>query len=231
MMNKPTVFIVDSDTEYCQYIARQLAGHNLYCKTFSNASSFLEQYSIYQIGCLLSDLKLPGISGLKLQQTLCRNPNHLPIVFATQNADIRTAVIAIQQGAHNFLEKPIDAGELAAILHEALDIDRINHRRREQQATIRARLDNLTRREREVLTLIVDKNTNRSIAEQLGVSIKTIEFHRSRVMQKMHADSLLDLVEMIRVDSHYLPAESLSALKSSCEADTIKSTAMPTAYA
>ncbi|HHJ19121.1 MAG TPA: response regulator transcription factor [Gammaproteobacteria bacterium] len=198
MMHKPTVFVVDDDSAVLDSLRWLLESVNLNVETYDSAEAFLQNYSIYRIGCLVADIRMPGMSGLQLQQKLKAHKYALPIIFVTGHGDIPMAVRAMKYGAADFIEKPFNDQDLLDRTQAALEKDKINHQYRKRYETIRARMANLTRRERQVLDLVVHQNANKKIAGDLGVSIKTIEFHRARVMEKMHADSLLDLAEMAR---------------------------------
>ncbi len=197
-MNAPTVFVVDNNPEVCSTIRQQIESLYLPVETFLSGNAFLAEYSIYRVGCLLVDLHMPGMDGLELQRRLNECKYRLPIIFMTSRGDIRSAVRAIKGGAMDYLEKPLSIEQLEPMLQNALKLDQKRQQARLKSAAIKARVDNLTPRERQVLNLVVHQQTNKNIARNLGVSIKTVEFHRSRVMQKMHAHSLLELAEMVR---------------------------------
>ncbi len=207
-MNEPTVFIVDNNPDICQAISETVESIPLPTESFSSANAFLEHYSIYRVGCLLLDVHMPEMDGLQLQRHLNQYKYRLPIIFMTSRGDIRTAVTAMKHGAMDYLEKPLQPDQISNLLKQAVDIDRKRQQLRLEHAAIQARVNNLTPREREVLDLVIHENTNRKIADYLGVSIKTVEFHRSRVMQKMHAHSLLELAEMVKKNDASEPADT-----------------------
>jgi RNA polymerase sigma factor (sigma-70 family) len=196
-MLPPTVFIVDDDQAVRDSLQFLLESEDLRVETFESAELFLERYSIYQVGCLLLDIRMPGMSGLELQKELSKNNFALPIIIISGHGDIPVTVRAMRRGAMDFIEKPFNNDELLTRVKDALERDIDNQQKRMQNDAIRARLENLTPRERQVMKLVVKDNPNKFIASELGVTIKTIEFHRARVMEKMHADSLLHLVEMV----------------------------------
>ena len=138
------------------------------------------------------------MSGLQLQQSLTKQKYALPIIFITGHGDIPMAVRAMQAGAMYFLEKPFEDQVLLDYVHEALVLDNDNQQARIRLAMIQARIANLTEREREVMELVIANHSNKEVASKLGVSIKTVEFHRSHMMEKMHATSLIELVSMAR---------------------------------
>ncbi|OQX12851.1 MAG: DNA-binding response regulator, partial [Thiothrix lacustris] len=166
--------------------------------TFDSAEAFLKFYTMHMVGCLVLDVRMPGMSGLQLQQHLTKQQYALPIIFITGHGDIPMAVRAMQAGAKYFLEKPFEDQLLLDYVNEALALDKENQQARLRLTTIRARIANLTDRETEVMDLVIHNHSNKEIAEKLGVSIKTVEFHRSHMMDKMHASSLIDLPNMVR---------------------------------
>ncbi|MFN3785714.1 MAG: response regulator transcription factor [Thiothrix sp.] len=198
MNYQPTVFIVDDDPAVRDSLRWLLESMRLNVATFGSAESFIKFYNMHMIGCLILDVRMPGMSGLQLQQLLTKQKHSLPIIFITGHGDIPMAVRAMQAGAMYFLEKPFDDQILLDYVHEALAIDTTNQQARIRLATLQARIANLTEREREVMQLVIDNFSNKEIAVKLGVSIKTVEFHRSHMMEKMHATSLIELVTMAR---------------------------------
>ena len=194
----PAVFIVDDDPAVRDSLRWLLESMRLKVITFDSAEAFLKFYNIHMIGCLVLDVRMPGMSGLQLQQYLTKQKYCLPIIFITGHGDIPMAVRAMQSGALFFLEKPFEDQILLDYVNEALVLDKNNQQARIRLTTTQARIANLTEREREVLDLVTNNHSNKEIAEKLGVSIKTVEFHRSHMMEKMHAQSLIDLVNMLR---------------------------------
>ncbi|UOG90899.1 MAG: response regulator [Candidatus Thiothrix sulfatifontis] len=198
MNYEPTVFIVDDDPAVRDSLRWLLESMRLKVATFGSAEDFLKFYTMHMIGCLILDVRMPGMSGLQLQQFLTKQKYALPILFITGHGDIPMAVRAMQAGAMYFLEKPFEDQVLLDYVHEALTLDVENQQSRIRLTMIQARIANLTEREREVMELVIDNNSNKEIATKLGVSIKTVEFHRSHMMDKMHATSLIELVNMAR---------------------------------
>ena len=194
----PTVFIVDDDPAVRDSLRWLLESMRLKVLTFESAEEFLNYYTMHMIGCLILDVRMPGMSGLQLQQFLTKQKHALPIIFITGHGDIPMAVRAMQAGAMYFLEKPFEDQILLDYVNEALALDKENQQARIRLAMIQARISNLTEREREVMNLVTNNHSNKEIAEKLGVSVKTVEFHRSNMMEKMHAHSLIDLVSMVR---------------------------------
>lgn len=198
MTYEPTVFIVDDDPAVRDSLRWLLESMRLRVATFDSAEAFLKFYTMHMVGCLVLDVRMPGMSGLQLQQHLTKQQHALPIIFITGHGDIPMAVRAMQAGAKYFLEKPFEDQLLLDYVNEALALDKENQQARLRLTTIRARIANLTDRETEVMDLVIHNHSNKEIAEKLGVSIKTVEFHRSHMMDKMHASSLIDLLNMVR---------------------------------
>ncbi|MGB3918238.1 response regulator transcription factor [Thiothrix litoralis] len=198
MNYQPTVFIVDDDPAVRDSLRWLLESMRLRVATFGSAEDFLKFYTMHMVGCLILDVRMPGMSGLQLQQFLTKQKYSLPIIFITGHGDIPMAVRAMQAGAMYFLEKPFEDQVLLDYVHEALALDNDNQQSRIRLTMIQARIANLTEREREVMELVIDNHSNKEIASKLGVSIKTVEFHRSHMMDKMHATSLIELVNMAR---------------------------------
>ena len=198
MNYQPTVFIVDDDPAVRDSLRWLLESAQMRVTTFESAEAFLRYYTMYMVGCLVLDVRMSGMSGLQLQQCLSTQKHALPIIFITGHGDIPMAVRAMQAGAKYFLEKPFEDQLLLDYVNEALALDKENQQARLRLTTIRARIANLTDRETEVMDLVIHNHSNKEIAEKLGVSIKTVEFHRSHMMDKMHASSLIDLLNMVR---------------------------------
>jgi RNA polymerase sigma factor (sigma-70 family) len=156
----------------------------------------LQNESQRRAGCLVLDIRMPGLGGLELQQELTARGNALPVLFITGHGDVPMAVEAMQKGAVDFIQKPFRDQELLDRIRDALTTDKRLRAELEQQANVAQRLDKLTKREREVFDLVVTGKPNKLIAYELGVSQRTIEIHRARVMDKMQAKSLADLVRM-----------------------------------
>jgi len=194
--HKPTVFIVDDDASIRFAMEALMESVNLNHEIFASADEFLEKNTEQRPGCLVLDIRMPGLGGLELQEELIRRGNTLPIIFITGHGDVPMAVEAMQKGAVDFIQKPFRDQELLDRIREALATDQ--HRREEQQQheEVANRLDKLTNREREVFDLVVTGKPNKVIAYELGVSQRTVEIHRARVMEKMQARSLADLVKM-----------------------------------
>jgi two-component system response regulator TtrR len=193
---QPTAYVVDDD-EAIRTLWRWLMESNaIPVQTFATAAEFIAAYGRDAPGCLVLDLNLPGMSGLELQDYLRREGIEIPIVFVTGHADVPTAVNALKGGAVDFIEKPFGYREVVAIIRKALERDAEIREARARQALIASRIAALTERERDVLRRVIEGKQNKVIAAELDISMKTVEFHRSRVMEKMGADSVATLVQL-----------------------------------
>jgi two-component system, LuxR family, response regulator FixJ len=202
-----TVFLVDDDQALCAATTRLLDACGFKVRAFTSAESFMSQFDSKEPGCLLLDLRMPGQSGLELQQTLLEQRVEIPIVFLTGHADVPTSVYAMRKGAVDFLQKPASEEHLIAALERALVRDQEQRKQFAEHAALRKRYERLTPREREVFSEVVAGQRNKQTAFSLGIAERTVKLHRSRVLEKMEADSLADLVRM----AEYLglgPAES-----------------------
>jgi two-component system, LuxR family, response regulator FixJ len=193
----PTVFVVDDDEGVRNSLRFLLKSVGLATRPLASASEFLETYKPSQPGCLVLDVRMPGMSGLELQQQLNLRGAVIPVIFITGHGDIAMAVEAMQQGAFDFLQKPFRDQDLIDRIQRALERDARNRASLEQHVRIRERLDSLTPREREVLALMTRGKPNKVMAAELGVSQRTVEIHRARVMEKSGAASLAQLVRMV----------------------------------
>ena len=190
------VYIVDDDQAIRHAMGLLLKSVDLQHEVFTSADEFLEKHSGNNNGCLVLDIRMPGLSGLELQQKLIEMGSSLPIIFISGHGDIPMAVEAMQKGAFDFIQKPFRDQELLDRISEALNTARMREAEREQKLDVQDRIDTLTKREHEVLDLVVTGKPNKIIAHELGVSQRTIEIHRARVMEKMRAKSLAELVRM-----------------------------------
>ncbi|UTW04805.1 response regulator transcription factor [Amphritea atlantica] len=188
-----TVFIVDDDDDFRDSMQWLLESDDLPVQSFSSARDFLSNYKGDK-GCMLLDVRMPEINGLALQQIMLERDIRLPIVVLSGHGDIPMAVTAMKNGAIDFLEKPFDDEVLIPLVQNALIKADEMFADRQQQEQVRKQYETLSRREREVMSLVVSGKANREIAEELGISPKTVEVHRSRVMSKMRAESLPELV-------------------------------------
>src|SRR6202008_2862863 len=192
-----TVFVVDDDEGVRNSLRFLLKSVGLAAHAVGSASEFLDTYGPSQPGCLVRDVRMPGMSGLELEGQLNLRGAVIPVIFITGHGDIPMAVEAMQQGAFDFLQKPFRDQDLIDRIQRALERDARNRTALEQHARIRERLDSLTPREREVLALMTRGKPNKIMAAELGVSQRTVEIHRARVMEKSGAASLAQLVRMV----------------------------------
>jgi two-component system, LuxR family, response regulator FixJ len=191
-----TIYVVDDDDGVRNSLRFLLKSVGLTARTLASAREFLETYKPGQPGCVVLDVRMPGMSGLELQQQLNLRGAIIPVIFITGHGDIPMAVEAMQHGAFDFLQKPFRDQDLIDRIQRALELDARNRAALAQQERIRARFETLTPREREVLTLMTGGKPNKVMAADLGVSQRTVEIHRARVMEKTGAASLAQLVRM-----------------------------------
>lgn len=192
----PAVFVVDDDPSLRTAVERLLESVGLPCEMFSNANEFLKRAERGVDGCLILDVRMPGPSGLDLQNALSAMGQEIPIVFVTAYADVPLTVRAMKAGALEVLTKPFDDQALLDVVNAALARARVRRQEREETTRLRARFETLTPREREVMALVVTGPPNKQIAHQLGTTERTVKAHRAQVMHKMQADSLAELVRM-----------------------------------
>ena len=191
------VIVVDDDEAVRSSTRLLLKSVGLPAVTYSSAQEFLDNYDSQQPGCVVLDVRMPGMSGLELQQFLNLRGAVIPVIFITGHGDIPMAVEAMQQGAFDFLQKPFRDQDLLDRVQRALEKDRGNRAQLREKNRIQERRDSLTPREREILDLMTRGKPNKVMAADLGVSQRTVEIHRARVMEKMGASSLAQLVRMV----------------------------------
>jgi len=197
MTTESTIFIVDDDLEVRQAVALLMESVGLPVETYGSADEFLEAFDPERPGCLILDVRMPGMSGLELQARLAAETIHPPVIIITGHGDVPMAVRAVQAGAVDFIEKPFNDQSLLDSVHRALELDARQRGHARELAEIRRRLDSLTPRERQVMNLVVSGLRNKMIAAELNVSQSTVEAHRARVMEKMGARSLSELMRMV----------------------------------
>lgn len=196
-MTEAIVHVVDDEPDVrdaLRLLIRSM-GHNV--KTYPSALDFLQHCAPEQPGCLVLDVRLPGMSGLELQRQLNERRIRIPIIFISGHGDIPMAVRAVQAGAVDFLEKPFSDQDLLDRIEQALARDRDLRSQAEESADVAARLATLTPRELEVLQLLMEGAVNKIIARQLDVSVRTVEIHRARVLHKMGVDNVSQLVRQV----------------------------------
>jgi len=191
-----TIFVVDDDREMRNSLRRLLRTMHLNVELYSSALEFMECYAPERPGCIILDVRMPRMSGLELQARLAEQGVRTPVIIVTGHGDVPTAVRAMKGGAFEFIEKPFDEQELLDCVNRCIAQDREMRREAAHHAEIRARMAQLTDREREVLELVVAGQINKVIATMLGISTKTVEAHRSRAMDKMRAASVAALAQM-----------------------------------
>ena len=191
------IYLVDDDEALRDSLAWLLESQGFKVAAFASAEDFLKAWRPEFNGCLLLDVRMPGMSGLELHERLRAQYSTLPIIFITGHGDVPMAVAALKKGAVDFIEKPFNDTELLRLVSQCLVSEQEHRARRRQDAEVSRRLDQLTQREREVLDLIIAGKLNKQIADVLGISIKTVEVHRARVMEKMAAQSLAELVQNV----------------------------------
>jgi two-component system response regulator FixJ len=194
-----TVFIVDDDDAVRDSLGLLMKSVGLKARVFDSAESFLENYKPANTGCLVLDIRMPGMSGIELQRELSNRKLELPIIFITAHGDIPMAVEAVRNGALDFVQKPFDDKELVGKIEKALSESLQRQEDDLERAEIRRRASTLTAREQEVMSQVVQGKANKVIAGDLGVSQRTVEIHRARVMEKMQAGSLAHLVRMVLI--------------------------------
>jgi FixJ family two-component response regulator len=192
----PTVFIVDDDADVRESLQELLESVGLHSKSFGTAQEFLASPRSDGPSCLILDVRLPGISGLDLQQELKRGKVSIPIIFLSAHADVPMSVRAMKSGAVEFLTKPFRHQDLLDAVQRSLTRDRVVREKQRDTAELRQRYTTLSVREREVMNLVVSGMLNKQIAGELGASEATVKMHRSQAMKKMQAKSLPDLVRM-----------------------------------
>jgi FixJ family two-component response regulator len=191
------IHVVDDDEALRDSMTWMLEGNNYKVATYDSADAFLRVISPVMVGCVVLDVRMPGMSGLELFEELGRRGCSLPVVFITGHGDVPMAVSALKKGAVDFIEKPFSEADMLRLIEQCLTLERGNRDKRLQEAETVRRLEHLTQREREVLGLIIIGKLNKQIADVLGISIKTVEVHRARVMEKMGVNSLAELVQHV----------------------------------
>lgn len=192
----PTAYVVDDDESIRTLWRWLMESNGIAVRTFSTAAEFIESFSSGGAGCLVLDLRLPGMSGLELQEYLNSRGIEIPIVFVTGHGDVPAAVSALKGGAVDFIQKPFSHREVLSIIQKAFQRDAENRERRARRSRSAGRLASLTEREREVLQRIIAGKPNKVIASELDISVKTVEFHRAKVMEKAGVDSVAELVQV-----------------------------------
>jgi FixJ family two-component response regulator len=191
------IYIVDDDEALRDSLVWLLESSGYKVMSYESAEVFLGVYNASMTGCLVLDVRMPGMSGLELFEELRRRHCTLPVIFITGHGDVPMAVSAVKKGAVDFIEKPFSERDMLGLIEQCLVAEEQSRDQRRVDAETARRLDHLTHREREVLDLIIVGKLNKQIADVLGISIKTVEVHRARVMEKMGAHSLAELVQCV----------------------------------
>jgi FixJ family two-component response regulator len=190
------VFVVDDDASFIRSLERMLRASGYSVRSFSSAADFLERRTAGAAGCLVADLKMPGMDGMSLQQVLARSDDPLPIVFLTGHGDIPTSVTAMRRGAEDFLTKTAPRDQLLGAIERALARDALERRTRTHRHELRARIAALTPREREVLSHVLRGERNKQIAADLGVDERSVKRHRTSLMAKLRVTSVTALTRL-----------------------------------
>jgi two-component system response regulator FixJ len=197
MSAEPTVFVVDDDQPVRKSLDMLIRSVGLPVETFGSAQEFLDRYTPDRPGCLVLDVRMPRMSGLELQEHFNAQGVHIPIIFVSGHGDVPIAVRAIKNGAVQFLEKPFSKQLLLEFIHEALNRDQRVRQSEAAQTEVQARIAQLTDRERQVMERVVAGKVSKEVAAELGISKKTVDVHRARVMNKLQVESVAELVELV----------------------------------
>jgi len=203
MSKTETVFVVDDDQAMRKSLKWLIESVGMQVESYASADEFIRNYYPGRSGCLLLDVRMPGMSGLDLQEQFIRQNIKIPIIIITGHGDVPMAVRAMKAGAVDFIEKPFNDEFLLDSIRKALALDVQQRTFQAQRAEIATRLAHLTPREHEVMEMVTNGKSNKEIANQLGVSTKTVEAHRARVMEKMEASSLAELVRLVMAANVY----------------------------
>ena len=193
-MTQPTVYVVDDDEAVRKAVSLLVKSIGRNVESYGSAEEFLDNYDSSRSGCLVLDVRMPGISGLSLQEILAERKVSLPVIIVTGHGDVKMAVKATRTGAVDFLQKPFRDQDLIDSIDKAISQDSINRQVLSGNLEFDKRYSNLSEREQEVMSLLVLGESNKRIAFKFGISQKTVEFHRKNIMQKMGADSFAQLV-------------------------------------
>lgn len=196
--DQPIVHVVDDDASFLTAMARLLTASGFEVRTFCSAADFLQHYAVDAAGCVVADLRMPGLNGLGLQAALSATSNPLPVLFLTGHGDIASTVQAMRGGAEDFLEKRASKEDLLDAVRRSLARNARERAGRSRQGELRARFDGLTQREREVLSHVVRGRLNKQIASDLGLHERTVKLHRSAVTVKLGVRSAAELTLLVQ---------------------------------
>ena len=205
MAHQATVYAVDDDPTTLTLLEALLRGEEYRVETYDSAETFLLAFRPEAPGCLLLDVCMPGMSGLELQEILTKGGNDIPIIFVSGVDNVRTAVDVVKAGAIDFIEKPVQADSVKRSVKRAVKIDIERRYKQLVQSQIQTRLETLTPREAEILNWVAQGQSSKQIASILDISARTVEVHRSRIMAKMNASNLIQLLEMLYTIGHISP--------------------------
>jgi len=193
---QPTVFVIDDDASMRRALSFLLEAAGYKVEIYSSAETFLTRENYDGIGCILLDVRMPGLSGMELQEKLIRSAYSMPIIFLTGHGEVAMGVQAMKKGAVDFLTKPCDDEQLLAAIRTAIEKDLQARTRFEEAKEIRSRIELLTPREKEILPFIITGMLNKQIAATLGIAEITVKIHRGRIMEKLSTESVADLVRL-----------------------------------
>ncbi len=196
MSTQGTIFVVDDEPAVRDSLQVLLGTYGFAVETYATAASFLDRADPQRPGCLVADVRMPGMTGIELQRELTRQGNPMPVIVITGHGDVPMAVDALKAGAMDFLEKPLNDEVLVRSIRAAMERDERSRAEGQELSRLSERLGRLTGREREVMMLIVDGLANNAVAEKLGISARTVEHYRANIMQKMEASSFAELVRI-----------------------------------
>ena len=193
---QPTVFVIDDDASIRKALSYLIKSAGYRTETFSSAEKFLTREHYEGIGCIILDVRMPGLSGMELQEKLIRSAYSMPIIFLTGHGEIAMGVEAMKKGAIDFLTKPCDDEQLLGAVHSALEKAQQARAYFEEAQEIRGRMERLTPRENEILRYVITGMLNKQIAAKFGIAEATVKIHRGRIMEKLRAESVADLVRL-----------------------------------
>jgi RNA polymerase sigma factor (sigma-70 family) len=191
------IYVVDDDEPMRDSLVWLLESKGLRVEAHPSAEAFLDALKDEMQGCLVLDVRMPGMSGLELFERLQARGVTLPVIFVTGHGDVPMAVSAVKKGAVDFIEKPFNEEEMLRLVRQCLETDRAQRASRREREAVRRRVATLTEREREVMNLVIAGRLNKQIADELGIATKTVEVHRARVMEKLEAESVAELVRLV----------------------------------
>ncbi|WP_353191800.1 response regulator transcription factor [Pandoraea pnomenusa] len=195
-IDQETVFVVDDDEAVRDSLRWLLEANGYHVRGFSSAEEFLSHYNGHQIGCLILDVRMPGMTGPELQDQLIAQKINIPTIFVTGHGDVPLAVTTMKKGAMDFIEKPFDEAELRTQVEKMLSRARAEASNQREQQAAEELLSKLTSREHQVLERIIAGRLNKQIADDLGISIKTVEAHRANIMEKLNVNTVADLLRL-----------------------------------